>query len=302
MNHTPLVTAIITTHNRNNLVGRAIESVLNQTYENLECIVVDDASVVSAEVVCKNYPVEFIYIPKKESKGGNHARNVGIKAAKGEYVAFLDDDDYWLPTKIEKQVALILEKQCALVYSNAKPEIIQGNNVTYVGYSLDYTKRGDMSKKIFMSICCLNITILAEKQKLFEVGLFDENIRFWQEYELTMRLAQVSPFYFVDEVLAVYRVDTKDTGRLTNKYNEWLKAVDYIYTKHKKYYSQLSFLGKYCARMTFVQDAIGRTRNSGLRFKKCIYIFLFYTIFIPARLILKIKRKSARNHYFLLCE
>lgn len=48
-----------------------------------------------------------------------------------------------------------------------------------------------------------------------------------------MRLAQVSPFYFVDEVLAVYRVDTKDTGRLTNKYNEWLKAVDYIYTKHK---------------------------------------------------------------------
>lgn len=147
MNHTPLVTAIITTHNRNNLVGRAIESVLNQTYENLECIVVDDASVVSAEVVCKNYPVEFIYIPKKESKGGNHARNVGIKAAKGEYVAFLDDDDYWLPTKIEKQVALILEKQCALVYSNAKPEIIQGNNVTYVGYSLDYTKRGDMSKK-----------------------------------------------------------------------------------------------------------------------------------------------------------
>ena len=84
MNYTPLVTAIITTHNRNDLVGRAIESVLHQTYKNLECIVVDDASIVSAEAVCRKYSVEFIYIPKAESKGGNHARNVGIKAAKGE--------------------------------------------------------------------------------------------------------------------------------------------------------------------------------------------------------------------------
>ena len=302
MNYTPLVTAIITTHNRNDLVGRAIESVLHQTYQNLECIVVDDASIVSAEAVCRKYSVEFIYIPKAESKGGNHARNVGIKAAKGEYIAFLDDDDYWLPTKIEKQVALIIEKQCALVYSNAKAEIVQGNNVTYMEYSLDYTKRGDMHEKIFMSICCLNITILVEKQKLFEVGLFDEDVRFWQEYELTMRLAQVSLFYFVDEILAVYRVNVKDTGRLTNKYYEWRKAVDYIYDKHKKYYSQLSVFGKYYARMTFVQDAIERMRNAGLVFKRCIYLFLLNTAFIPLRLILKFKRNMAYQQYLLFRE
>lgn len=83
MNHTPLVTAIITTHNRNNLVGRAIESVLNQTYENLECIVVDDASVVSAEVVCKNYPVEFIYIPKKKAKEEIMLEMLELKLQKG---------------------------------------------------------------------------------------------------------------------------------------------------------------------------------------------------------------------------
>ena len=302
MNYTPLVTAIITTHNRNDLVGRAIESVLHQTYKNLECIVVDDASIVSAEAVCRKYSVEFIYIPKAESKGGNHARNVGIKAAKGEYIAFLDDDDYWLPTKIEKQVALIIEKQCALVYSNAKAEIVQGNNVTYMEYSLDYTKRGDMHEKIFMSICCLNITILVEKQKLFEVGLFDEDVRFWQEYELTMRLAQVSLFYFVDEILAVYRVNVKDTGRLTNKYYEWRKAVDYIYDKHKKYYSQLSVFGKYYARMKFVQDAIERMRNAGLVFKRCIYLFLLNTAFIPLRLILKFKRNMAYQQYLLFRE
>ena len=244
----PLVTAIITTHNRNDLVGRAIESVLNQTYPNLECIVVDDASEVSAECVCKNYPVKFIYIPKEESTGGNHARNIGIMQAKGTYVAFLDDDDYWLPTKIEKQVALIEEKQCALVYSNAKPEFVHADgSITYAEYPMDFLKMGNMSRKIFTSICCLNITIMVNRDKLIEVGLFDEKIRFWQEYELTMRIAQISEFYFVDEVLAVYRINRNDNRRLTNKYDEWLKAVDYIYKKHAEEYSRLNVIEKYCA-------------------------------------------------------
>ena len=124
----------------------------------------------------------LIYIPKEESSGGNHARNIGIMHAKGTYVAFLDDDDYWLPTKIEKQVALIEEKQCALVYSNAKPEFVHGDgSITYAEYPMDFLKMGDMSRKIFTSICCLNITIMVNKDKLIEVGLFDEKIRFWQE-------------------------------------------------------------------------------------------------------------------------
>ena len=129
---TPKVTAIITTHNRKSLVGRAIESVLNQSYENIECIVVDDASSDGTEEVCRKYPIKYIYIPQAESKGGNYARNVGIKKAQGKYVAFLDDDDYWLKEKISKQVTLIEEKKCELVYSGACPEIVKeggGNNL-----------------------------------------------------------------------------------------------------------------------------------------------------------------------------
>lgn len=82
MNYTPLVTAIITTHNRNDLVGRAIESVLHQTYKNLECIVVDDASIVSAEAVCRKYSVEFIYIPKAESKEETMHEMLGLRQQK----------------------------------------------------------------------------------------------------------------------------------------------------------------------------------------------------------------------------
>lgn len=293
----PLVTAIITTHNRIDLVGRAIESVLNQTYPNIECIVVDDASDESAETICKKYPISFIYIPKEESKGGNHARNIGIAKAKGKYVAFLDDDDYWMPTKIEKQVSLIEEKNCALVYSNAKPEIVHPNGtISYVEYPMNYLKMGDMSRKIYLSICCLNITILARKDKLIEVGLFDENIRFWQEYELTMRLAQISPFYFVDEILAVYRVNKNDKKRLTNKYNEWIKAVHYIYKKHHSQYSKLNIFETYCVHLNFVQDAKIRAFNSGRIYLSYFYRILLNTIFIPARLILKIQSVYALKH------
>lgn len=101
-----LVSAIITTHNRAELLTRAIESALGQTYREIEVIVVDDASTDNTREVCEKYPIHYIHIPKAESRGGNYARNLGIRAVKGEYCAFLDDDDYWLMCiDLKKQTA-----------------------------------------------------------------------------------------------------------------------------------------------------------------------------------------------------
>ena len=83
-----LVSAIITTNNRLELLKRAIESVRTQTYSNMECIVVDDASTDGTYEYCQGQPVRYLYIPPEESKGGNYARNRGIEMAQGEYVAF----------------------------------------------------------------------------------------------------------------------------------------------------------------------------------------------------------------------
>lgn len=207
-----LVTAIITTHNRKKLLKRAVESVFKQTYANIELIVVDDASTDGTDEYCQALPLQYIYIPKEESKGGNYARNQGVKAAKGEYVAFLDDDDYWLPEKIKKQVALIEEKDCELVHCGRRLELVQSDgSVVYKDTQPNPFHYGDMKKKILLTICTTTTCILAKRRALFDVGLFDENLRFWQEYELTIRLAQRKPFYFVNEPLSVYRVDTKDS-------------------------------------------------------------------------------------------
>ncbi|WP_288911006.1 glycosyltransferase family 2 protein, partial [uncultured Thomasclavelia sp.] len=93
-NNNVLVSAIITTHNRLELLKRAIQSVYNQTYSNIELIVVDDASDDGTKEWAEQQSFKFIYIPKEKSKGGNYARNLGIKSSHGKYVAFLDDDDY----------------------------------------------------------------------------------------------------------------------------------------------------------------------------------------------------------------
>ena len=286
----PKVTAIITTHNRNDLVGRAIESVLAQTYKNIECIVVDDASDVSAEEVCSKYPVRFIYIPKAESKGGNHARNLGIMASDAKYVAFLDDDDYWIPEKIEKQVALIEEKGNSLVYSGARPEIFKDGEITVKTYVPNFDNQGDMSRRILYGICCLNITLLIERRKLIEIGLFDENVRFWQEYELTIRMAQVTEFYLVPEPLAVFRIDVKDKYRLTNKFDEWKNAVEYIYAKHSKLFGKLNWLEREYVKINFASDAIARSKNSGRPLLSIYYRIILYTRFMPARMIRKLTK------------
>lgn len=271
-----LVSAIITTHNRCNLLARAIESVLSQTYSELEYIVVDDASEDETSEVCKRFPVIYIQIPKEESRGGNYARNLGIKASKGEYCAFLDDDDYWLPTKIEKQVKLIEKKKCELVYCGRCLEIVGKSNISYKEILPNPRNMGDMKKSILTTICTTTTCILAKRQALLDVGLFDENLRFWQEYELTIRLAQRKPFYFVKEPLAVYRVDDGDRNRLTNQYFTWRDAVKYIHKKHAPLYSQLNMHERLKAHYLVLREAKRRCQRAGLRWRFCIYCTLTF--------------------------
>lgn len=281
-----LVSAIITTHNRKDLLQRAINSVFAQTYSNIELIVVDDHSEDGTSEICQDTRVKYIYIPKEESRGGNYARNLGIKASKGEYCAFLDDDDYWLPTKIEKQVSLIEKMDCELVHCGRRKEIVKSVGIEYRDVLPKPDHWGDMHKKILQTICTTTTNILAKREALVDVGMFDENLLFWQEYELTIRLAQRKPFYFVNEPLSVYRVDIRDSNRLTNKYFAWREAVKYIHRKHADLYAQLNSLEKIMVWNLVWRDASTRCKASGLYGRYMLYNALVF----PSRAISKIKR------------
>ena len=107
-----LVSAIIPTYNSVNYISEAINSVLNQTYKNCEIIVVDDGSTDNTRKTVENYirkyphKIKYFY---QENKGPSAARNKGIKEARGNYIAFLDSDDLWLPDKLEKQISLFMK-------------------------------------------------------------------------------------------------------------------------------------------------------------------------------------------------
>lgn len=282
--NTDLVSVIITTHNRLTLLQRAINSVYSQTYKSIELIVVDDASTDDTPLFCQKQSFRYVYISPKESKGGNYARNQGIRLAKGTYIAFLDDDDYWLPTKIERQVELIKEKNCELVYCAKRLEILKDNKIEYVDVFPISLNSGDLSKRILYTVVATTSDILVTRQALFDVGLFDENLRFWQEYELTIRLAQRNSFYFVDEILCIYRIDLKDKYRLTNLYTPWCNAVRYVLEKHKDLFCKLNIAEKGRVYLHIWADASKRCKASGLRSKFYWYYLNWFAFSLPFRI------------------
>lgn len=266
------MSAIVTTHGRLSLLKKAIESVKKQTYKNIEIIVVDDCSEDGTKewAQCEK-GFTYIYIPQNESKGGNYARNQGIINSKGDFIAFLDDDDTWEDTKIEKQVKLMdSSSRLGFVYC--------GYNICYENGKIvemipDPQYRGDVSKKVLTYIICTTSSLLVRRDVLTRVGYFDENLKFWQETELIIRLAQVSETDFVSEPLMNYlQIQSKsDPKRLSVKLDEWLKAVEYINNKHSNLIFDLNEDEKKQRLLLIYGDAANRCLLSGQMKKRRYY-------------------------------
>jgi len=229
----PLVSAVIITHNRKNLLSKAIRSVESQTYQNIEIIVVDDASSDGTdEMVSSNFSsCRYFKIPVAQSRGGNHARNVGIRESKGDYIALLDDDDEWLPEKIERQIKCIREVSdtrivgCLRISENTK-----GSRVIESACK----PSGDMRYKCLVTLSHTSSTLLIERQLMDQIGGFDENLTHWQDYEMLLRACQHTNLECVNVPLVLLRHhdEKKDPSRLTNNLEKWEKAISYIESKH----------------------------------------------------------------------
>ena len=235
------VSVIIPTHNRADLLPRAIESVLNQTYSNFEIIVVSDGSTDNTEEVVKQYSdrdPRVKHIGYSPAKGGNVARNTGIQAAMGDYVAFLDDDDEWMPTKLEKQVNILdNDANIGLVYT--------GVHIIYVNENVEYNslskEQGDLKKRIFIDNCVgTTSTVVLSKDVLKTSGMFDEKLKALQDFDLWIRVAQNSKIGVVPEPMINYYnyLGKKQVSAVTQKY---VDAFEYI---NKKYATEMHSLSK----------------------------------------------------------
>ncbi len=264
----PLVSAIITTYNRQAHLKNAIQSVLKQSYESLELIVVDDSSPQSPESIVKettsgsSVPVEFI--EHKENKGASAARNTGIEAATGDFVAFLDDDEVWVEDKIKKQVNRLLATgpEVGAIYSGIKVMEPDGSLITVRSAET----KGDMTKQFLCGKTPAFPSIVVRRDILKTAGTFNESFPSWNDREWLIRVAQECEFEAIDEPLVVsYREDGRD--RISHNFDKKRDisypglvekslpiAEEYGWLFKKKVYGYITFELAYSALGNHIYD------------------------------------------------
>lgn len=203
----PRVSVVIPTRNRRDLLISALTSVLRQTFQDFEIIVVDDCSEDDPQKIVKEMDNSKIRcISHEVQKGEAVARNTGIKNARGELIAFLDDDDEWFPEKLALQVEL-LEKS--------------GNHVggVYTGYwvvnlenkepllQIIPEKRGDIYKSLLRdNVIGTPSTVMLRKQVIERIGLFDDNLAYYVDYDFFIRISKHYNFENIKLPLAIYHI------------------------------------------------------------------------------------------------
>lgn len=226
MTEYPLVSAVVTTHNRKDLLRRALDSVKAQTYQHLELVVVDDGSEESAKQVVHEYEDAFdrvVFHRNEVPKGACAARNKGIELANGVFIAGLDDDDEWMPERIQKLVNAYRDED-AFVTSDVL-HIYPNRELVWKKDTLITLERLLYSNQV-------GNQGLIKKERLIEVGGFDESLSSAQDYDLWVRLCErYGPIRNVQEPLQKIHLE-HEGEQITSPKNQ-LKGYLQFYEKHK---------------------------------------------------------------------
>jgi glycosyltransferase involved in cell wall biosynthesis len=196
-----LVSAIIPTFNRAAMAVAAIRSVFAQTYKPLECIVVDDGSADDTSSLLEKEFANKIKLIRQENRGVSAARNAGIKAANGCFIAFLDSDDTWLPEKTEKQTAWFAGHPDGLICQTTERWIRKGKRVNPPKTHLK--KEGRIFFESLERCMVTPSSVMLKRQLLEESGLFDESMPVCEDYDLWLRITCRHPVGLVREDLLV---------------------------------------------------------------------------------------------------
>ena len=215
MSH-PLVSIIIPTFNRATYIGAALDSIVNQTYTHWECWVVDDGSTDATKALMDTYckqdaRINYVSRPDTFAKGSNGSRNYGVTMSQGDFIAFCDDDDFWLHDKLEKQLPIF----------KSHPEVgLVTGNIEYV--NTDGLRTGRIIKQtgnhgyVFKDLLLKNrlsmITPVLRRDVFDKVGPFNTNFKIFEDWEYWRRVAYYYNFFALEDVLACVRKHDTNTS------------------------------------------------------------------------------------------
>lgn len=236
-----LISTVVPTYNRAEMIGNTIRSILNQTYKNIEIIVIDDGSTDNTEGIvkaCRENPIMPIYYYKKENGGCASARNVGIRLAKGDFIAFLDSDDQWIPTAIETMLSSITESGADFVYSPSIEVFENGVEVMQLPAAPDRPEQ--FAIEHFRTINARPGAILYKKRIFAFVNKFDEELKYNEDSDFLQKVAinfraaysphpTVKVFYHSGgksrDRVSIYRAVLKSTENILREYPDFAKSL-----------------------------------------------------------------------------
>jgi glycosyltransferase involved in cell wall biosynthesis len=231
----PKVSVVIPTYNRAGFLRLAVQSVLNQSFGDFEILIVDDASEDDTPAVVAGFADARIrYIRHERNRRIAGTRNTGIVNSAGDYIAFLDDDDEWLPSKLAQQVAALDSSAGSVgaVYTAFAQVDVATQQIFR---TIKPRKRGH----ILHELCIRNwigtaSTVCLRRQCLDEVGLFDESVAFGEEYDMWIRIAHRFDFKYIDDVLVRYGLHS---NRLSTNYDVMIAGLERQLQKHASFFA-----------------------------------------------------------------
>lgn len=277
-NEDMIFSVVIPSYNREKVVARAINSVLNQTYQDFEIIVVDDGSIDKTKEVVRAIDDCRIRYVFQDNQGANAARNNGIIHAKGDYITFLDSDDQYEPTMLEEQLK-VFEKDDSIGFLYTKLDYILPDG-KHCSFPLDFGLSGNCYKEVLCQGYLAPTSVIAARKSSFDVaGLFDLSLPASQDDDICFKMAKHFKIAYIDKVLAHMHIDAGN--RITNRRRPaigwWL-----LWNKYEEDVVQL------CGRETMA-----------LHFSQCVFYFLCANMFEEAqRAYRKYKSYGGKKTFF----
>ena len=263
-----MISVIIPTYNRENTIERSLNSVLNQTYEDFEVIIIDVfSSDDTLSILSKFNDPRIRIIELNENNGANYARNIGIKSAKGEFIAFQDSDDFWLPNKLERQLEIFYEKNCDVVVCDMIG-IDETTNGFYKLLSNDknsgYITFEDLLYENFVST-----QMVVGKKDVFLNNNFDVSLPRFQDWELFLRISKKESIFFINDKLVIQYLQSNSLSKNSER------ALDGLSVINKKFNFDINNNKKVKAHHLYLMGVFSALakRNHAIYFLKSFAIF-----------------------------
>lgn len=262
-----MISVVITTKDRKNFLLRAVKSVLENTLQPIDIIIVNDGGErVESEDFCYDGSIIIDVVNNQYSKGGNVARNQGVRKAKGDIIFFLDDDDAFTPKSIESRFKYFEDSSVGLVYTGK--QLVKSDSLDQVYYVSKPKHEGILAKTLFEQGNIIGTTsCVALRKTTFEkVGGFDEELLALQDYDLWIRVARECEIKHDRESNIIYTVHNSNK-QISADYQKYIQAGIYLYDKYAQDLKKLRLEKQFLAARYLRVAMVASKQSSLMQFK-----------------------------------